>query len=81
MALRLDKGSVSSVHYSPDGNKPVVAFDGGYVFLGDSSGKKQREWQLPGPTAGHQGVRFAPDGGHLVIANSNATAYILRLPR
>src|SRR5262249_49466129 len=41
-ALRLDKGPVSSVQYSPDGNKLVVAFASGYVFVGDSSGKKLR---------------------------------------
>jgi WD40 repeat protein len=79
--LRLDKGPVSSVHYSSDGSKLVVAFEGGYVFVGDASGKKLHEWQLPGPTGGlgGPGVRFAPDGRHLVIENSNATAYVLRL--
>jgi len=74
--LRLD-GPVSSVNFSPDGSKLVVAFGSGYIFLGDSSGKKLHEWQLEGPSV----VRFAPDGRHLVIENNNATAYILRLPR
>jgi WD40 repeat protein len=81
--LRLDKGPVSSIHYSPDGSRLVVAFDSGCVFVGDSSGKKLHEWQLPGPTGGWggSGVRFAPDGRHLVVENSNATAYVLRLAR
>jgi DNA-binding beta-propeller fold protein YncE len=78
MTLDLAKGSVGeSVHFSPDGSKLVVAYGSGYVFLGDSTGKKQRDWQLEGPTA----VRFAPDGKHLVMENANATTYILRLPR
>jgi WD40 repeat protein len=82
-ALRFDKGPVGSLNYSPDGSKLVVAFGGGRVFVGDSTGKKLREWQLPGATGGSggPGVRFAPDGRHLVIENSNATAYILRLSR
>jgi WD40 repeat protein len=76
------QGPVSAVHYSPDGSKLVVAYGSGYLFLGDASGKKLREWQLEGPPAegGVNGVRFTPDGRHLLIDNSNATAYILRLP-
>jgi WD40 repeat protein len=69
------KGSVTSVHFSPNGSKLVVAYGSGYVFLGDSAGKKSREWQLEGSTS----ARFAPDGRHLVLENANATAYILRL--
>jgi WD40 repeat protein len=69
------KGPVSSVHFSPDGSKLVAAYDSGYIFLGDSTGKKVHDWQLEGPAA----VRFAPDGRHLLIENGNATAYILRL--
>jgi WD40 repeat protein len=80
--LRLNKGPVGSINYSPDGGKLAVAF-GNAVFVGDSSGKKLHEWKLPGPTAegGASGVRFAPDGRHLVIENSNATVYVLRLAR
>jgi WD40 repeat protein len=69
------KGPVNSVHFSPEGSKLAVAYGGGYVFLGDSTGRKLRDWQLDGPST----VRFAPDGKHLLVANSNATAYILRL--
>lgn len=78
--LRLNEGPVGSINYSPDGSKLVVAFAGS-VFVGDRSGKKLHEWQLPGPTGAGRanGVRFAPDGKYLVIENSNATAYILRL--
>jgi WD40 repeat protein len=70
------KGSVGSVHYSPDGKKLLVAYVSGSVFLGDSDGKKLHEWYLEGLST----VRFAPDGRHFVIQNSNATAYILRFP-
>ena len=57
--LRLDKGPVDSINYSPDGNKLVVASGNGSIFLGDSSGKKLREWQLPGPTGGWAATAFA----------------------
>jgi WD40 repeat protein len=79
--LKLEKGPVSSINYSPDGSKLVVGFASGDVFVADSAGKKLHEWQFPGPTGGLgcNGARFAPDGRHLVIENSNATAYILRL--
>jgi WD40 repeat protein len=76
ITLDLAKGAVDSVHFSSDGSKLVVAYGRGYVFVSDSDGKKLHDWQLEGPTA----VRFAPDGRHLLIENSNATAYIVRLP-
>jgi WD40 repeat protein len=80
--LRPNKGPVGALDYSPDGSKLVATF-GNFVFVCDSTGKKLHEWQLPGPTGGWggSGVRFAPDGRHLVIENSNATAYVLRLQR
>jgi WD40 repeat protein len=71
------KGGVSSVHYSPDGSKLVVAYANGYVFLGDPAGKKLRDWQLDGGTS----VQFAPDGHHLLMQNANTTLYILRLQK
>jgi WD40 repeat protein len=79
-ALHSNKGPIGAINYSPDGSKLVMGF-GNSIFVGDSAGKKLHAWQWPGPTAwaGVGGVRFAPDGRHLVIANSNATAYVLRL--
>lgn len=68
---------VGSITCTPDGSKLVVVCDNGYIFLGDSSGKKPREWQLEGPIAAEQGASgacFAPHGRYLVIENSNATA-------
>lgn len=79
-AVRFEKGAVGAINYSPDGSK-LVATSGTFVFVCDSTGKTLHEWQLPGSIdkAGSAGVRFAPDGRHVVIENSNATAYILRL--
>jgi WD40 repeat protein len=74
--LNHEKGSVQSVHYSPDGSKLVVAYGSGCVLVCDSSAKKLHEWQLDGPAS----ARFAPDGRHVVTENGNATVYILRLP-
>jgi WD40 repeat protein len=74
--LNHEKGSVQSVHYSPDGSKLVVAYGSGCVLVCDSSGKELHEWQLEGPAS----ARFAPDGRHVVTENGNATVYVLRLP-
>jgi hypothetical protein len=52
----------------------------GELVLWDAVGRKhhqQRRWQqLPGAVLS---LAFAPDGRHLITANSNGTAYVLRL--
>lgn len=73
------KQGVLSVAYSPDGKLLASSGFGGKVILWDAqSGKQIREWQLPGQV---NRVAFSPDGWYLATANSNGTAYILRLPR
>ena len=46
------------------------------VVLDMPAGKKEKEWQFPGPV---HGLAFAPDSRHLAVANGNGTIYILRL--
>jgi WD40 repeat protein/serine/threonine protein kinase len=71
--------------FSPDGKTLAVTTDEAYVRLFDvASGKKLREWQMPGVTAvGYDGrnLSFAPDGRHLAVANANGTVYLLRLDK
>lgn len=64
--------------YSPDSRFVAQAFNGkGTVMLWDAvTGAKVRELKTPGAVVG---FRFAPDGRHLVIGNSNGTLYFLRL--
>ena len=72
------------VHYSgtpafaPDG-KTLAYAAGKTVSLWDVQGrqaKRLRKWHPPGDVAK---VTFAPDGRHLITANGNGTAYVLRL--
>lgn len=46
-----------------------------YRLWDTASGKKTREWQMPGA----HGLAFAPDGRHLAVASASSTVYILRL--
>jgi WD40 repeat protein len=70
--------AVRAVAFSPDGKTLAVSY-GNTVSMWSVEGNKasrQRKWMLPGPV---QGVTFTPDGRHLITANANGTAYILRL--
>jgi RNA polymerase sigma factor (sigma-70 family) len=72
-----DLEPLDAVAFSPDGQ--ILASSGfrGQVILWETAtGKKYREWQLPG--AVHD-VKFSYDGRHLITANGNGTAYVLRL--
>ena len=60
---------------SRDGKRIASAGPDGHVLVTDEEGKKLREWQFPGPV---NGVAFSPDGIHLLTANANGTAYVLR---
>jgi WD40 repeat protein/serine/threonine protein kinase len=71
------KAPIYSTLFAPDGQWLASAGADGRVILWDpSSGAKFREWQLPGPI---HGIAVASDGRHIVTANGNGTAYILRI--
>jgi WD40 repeat protein len=67
---------VSAVAFAPDGQTLASATSFGRITIWDLSGKKRKEWQLPGVV---QGLSFAADGRHLATANNNGTVYIFRL--
>jgi WD40 repeat protein len=70
--------NAQALAFAPDGQTIAVA-SGTEVPLWDVANRKKpkrRSWRLPGPV---MGVTFAPDGRHLITANSNGTAYALRL--
>ncbi len=70
-------GEVYATAFAPDGaNLASSGHDGRVILWQAPSGKKLREWKLPGPV---HGVAFASDGRHLATANANGTIYILRL--
>lgn len=65
-----------SLAYAPDG-KTLACTVGATVSLWDvKKAKRLKKWQLPGFVSK---VSFAPDGRHLITANGNGTAYVLRL--
>ncbi len=69
---------VFAVTFAPNGKALASAGRDGRVILWDTAtGAKWHEWLLPGLV---HDVTYAADGRHLVIANGNGTAYVLRLP-
>jgi WD40 repeat protein len=50
---------------------------GSVILWRNNGAEKQAEWKLPGTV---HGLAFTPDGRYLATANTNGTAYVLRLP-
>lgn len=68
---------VSSVDFSPDGERLLTTSNTGELAVWDvKSEKRIRRWILPGLI---QKALFAPDGRHIATLNGNGTIYILRL--
>jgi WD40 repeat protein len=77
MRLVGHKDPVNAATYSPDGHILASAGSEGHVILWESAtGKKYRQWQLPGPV---NRLAFADDGRHLIILDGEGTLYVLRL--
>jgi WD40 repeat protein len=79
---RWEEGAnITALALSPDGRQAAVALPspngGSLLRLYDvSKGERVREWSLPGLV---NDLAYAHDGRHLLTANANGTAYILRL--
>lgn len=68
---------IHAVAYHPQGKWVAAgAVDGRLTLWDPATGTRARVWQLPGRV---WDVQFAPDGRHLLTANANGTAYVLRL--
>ena len=69
-----------SVAFSPDGRQLAASCFGSGVPHGvrlfNAAGEPQTQWEFPMSPAD---LAFAPDGRHLLTANTNGTVYILRL--
>jgi WD40 repeat protein/serine/threonine protein kinase len=78
-----DKGSldaqtlVTGLTYTADGQWLLATGDDGRCVQWKAAGRgRERDWLLPGAV---HGLAAAADGRHVVLANSNGTAYIVRL--
>jgi WD40 repeat protein len=68
---------INFVTFSPDGQiLASVGWDGQLILWEAATGKKYREWRLPGAV---YRLVFADDSRHLITANGNGTLYVFRL--
>jgi WD40 repeat protein len=64
------------VAYAPDGTKVAASSVDGKVIVWDvQTQRKVQRWEMPGAV---YGIAFAADSRHLLTANGDGTAYILR---
>jgi WD40 repeat protein len=69
----------AAVHLAPDGNR-VAAVAGRVIVLDLVTGKSLWSWTPPEHFRGVRGVALSADGGHLLTANGDGTAYVIQLP-
>jgi WD40 repeat protein len=70
----------STMHVSPDGKLVAGVRGHRVVVLELGSGKERWSWAAPAALYGVQGVALSADGGWLLTANGDGTAYVIRLP-
>jgi WD40 repeat protein len=76
----LNLGGLVTGHVSP-GGKRVAAVLGGRAAVFDlESGRELWTWKPPDHFGGVRGVALSLDGGHLLTANGDGTAYVIRIP-
>jgi WD40 repeat protein len=70
--------NVTSLAFSPDGRYVAAAGNGpdGLVVWSLSPGGRRRAWPMPMQV---RSLEFAADSRHLIVGNSNGSAYVLRL--
>jgi WD40 repeat protein len=72
-------GGVKQLAFAADGRRLLAASNDRLIVWDIASGKTLDSLRLPGGVFGFDAA-FAPDGRHIITANSNGTVYILRLP-
>jgi hypothetical protein len=79
-SIKLSLAGIAAGHLSGDG-KRVAALLGGKVAVHNLGPPKTVwEWAPPPHFGGVGGVALSPNGKHLLTANGDGTAYIIRLP-
>jgi WD40 repeat protein len=78
--LPMDLSGSTAIHLAPDG-KRVAAVAGRVTVFDIASGKSLWTWTPPGHFYGVRGVALSAGGEHLLTANGDGTAYVIRLPK
>jgi len=76
--LKFHSKLISSLRFSSDAKTLLsTSQDGRVVLWNTASGERSKTWEFPG--AVHDGA-FSPGDRHIVTANANGSAYVLRHP-
>jgi WD40 repeat protein len=77
----LNLGGLTAGHVSGDGKRVAAVLAGRVAVFELESGRQLWTWTPPAHFSGSvRGVALSPDGGHLLTANGDGTAYVIRLP-
>jgi WD40 repeat protein len=81
-SFNLNLGGLTAGHVSGDGKRVAAVLGGRVAVFELESGRQLWTWTPPAhfPSGGVRGVALSPDGGHLLTANGDGTAYIIRIP-
>jgi WD40 repeat protein len=78
--LKVNLTGMSAGALSADGKWVAAVIGAGVVVRSMESGGQRWAWTPPAHFYGVRGVALSPDGGHLLTANGDGTAYVIRLP-
>jgi hypothetical protein len=78
--IQLSLAGIAAGHLSGDGTRVAGLFGGKVAVHSLGPPRTVWEWAPPPHFGGVSGVALSHDGKHLLTANGDGTAYIIRLP-
>jgi WD40 repeat protein len=76
----LNLAGMAVAHLAADGKRVAAVIAGRVAVFDRASGRQLWTWTPPTHFGGIYGVALSRDGGHLLTANGDGTAYVLRMP-